>query len=388
MAAFLNEPLESVLERERTALDRVIEAGGGRLILFGAGNNGKRAAGCLRSIGIEPLAFADNAESKWGTSIEGIPVLSPGDAAARFGADAAFIVTIWNSLHRYCLTAQQLKDLGCQIVSPPAPLFWRFSETFLPSLSFDMSHSVFGERGEIERAGLLWSDAESQAEYLAHIQWRATGDPANLPFVTDHPSYFPRDLYRFSDEEVFVDCGAFDGDTMRTFLCTRGMRFRRYHTVEANCEMWPKLIAQIDAMPSDVASRIALHECAVGAERSECRFDSRGGLGAKLSDRGDTLVASMPLDEMLGGEGATFIKMDIEGAEYGALRGARRLIERRRPVLAVCVYHSQSDIWRIPLLVESMVGDYRYYLRTYEGDGFQAVLYAVPNERANNHVEP
>jgi hypothetical protein len=73
--------------------------------------------------------------------------------------------------------------------------------------------------------------------------------------------------------------------------------------------------------------------------------------------------------------------MDIEGAEYDALRGGVNVIRRDRPILAICVYHTQSDIWRIPLLVHSMVPEYKLYLRAYEGDGFQTVMYAVPSER-------
>jgi hypothetical protein len=76
------------------------------------------------------------------------------------------------------------------------------------------------------------------------------------------------------------------------------------------------------------------------------------------------------------------IKMDIEGAEYDALRGGTNVIKRDQPILAICVYHTQSDIWRIPLLIREMLPKHRLYLRGYEGDGFQTVMYAVPLERA------
>jgi len=70
--------------------------------------------------------------------------------------------------------------------------------------------------------------------------------------------------------------------------------------------------------------------------------------------------------------------MDIEGAEFDALRGARKVIERDRPLLAICVYHTQDDIWRIPLLIHEMVPGHHLFLRAYEGDGFQTVVYAIP----------
>ena len=95
------------------------------------------------------------------------------------------------------------------------------------------------------------------------------------------------------------------------------------------------------------------------------------------------MVPSFPISELLNPDTRiTFIKMDIEGAEFDALRGARAAIERHRPVLAVCVYHQQDDLWRLPLLMKEMVPDYRMYLRCHEGDGWQTVAYAVPPERA------
>ena len=78
------------------------------------------------------------------------------------------------------------------------------------------------------------------------------------------------------------------------------------------------------------------------------------------------------------------IKMDIEGAEYDALLGARKVIERDKPILAICVYHTQNDIWRIPLLIREMLPEHKLYLRAYEGDGFQTVAFAVPPHRTLN----
>ena len=93
-------------------------------------------------------------------------------------------------------------------------------------------------------------------------------------------------------------------------------------------------------------------------------------------------VVSLPLTELNRTvRPVTFIKMDIEGAEIDALRGAAEIVRQDKPVLALCVYHLQSDIWKIPLLMRELFHDYRFYLRCYEGDGWQTVAYAVPPSR-------
>src|SRR5208283_3963716 len=103
--------------------------------------------------------------------------------------------------------------------------------------------------------------------------------------------------------------------------------------------------------------------------------------GARLATDGNVVVECIPIDELSPAAAPTFIKMDIEGAELDALEGARRSIQTHRPILSICVYHKQNDLWRIPLFIRTMVEDYRLFLRPHEVDGKELVCYAVPLNR-------
>ena len=138
----LTEPPDAVRSRERTALDALLTEQGGQVVLFGAGSVGTRALTQLRGLGIEPLCFSDNNAARWNTTIDGCTVLAPEDAAARYGANALFLVTIWNAAHWFVETLAQLKGLGCKSISSYSPLFWRFPETFLPCLLNDQPHKL------------------------------------------------------------------------------------------------------------------------------------------------------------------------------------------------------------------------------------------------------
>ena len=71
--------------------------------------------------------------------------------------------------------------------------------------------------------------------------------------------------------------------------------------------------------------------------------------------------------------------MDIEGAEYEALLGLESVLLRDKPHLAISVYHKPDDMWKIGLWLKSLFGDtYNFYLRTYNFQTFDTVLYAVP----------
>ena len=78
-------------------------------------------------------------------------------------------------------------------------------------------------------------------------------------------------------------------------------------------------------------------------------------------------VEIVPLDDEVGDE-ATFIKMDIEGAEQSALLGLEKTISTRHPKLAICTYHGYEDIWKIPVMIDRMYPGYKFYFRHYGGN--------------------
>lgn len=96
---------------------------------------------------------------------------------------------------------------------------------------------------------------------------------------------------------------------------------------------------------------------------------------------GETLVALevTSVDNVLSGNKATFIKMDIEGSELEALKGCRRTIEMYHPKLAVCVYHREEDIFEIPKFILECYQGYRFFLRHYAHSASETVLYAIPD---------
>ncbi len=117
-------------------------------------------------------------------------------------------------------------------------------------------------------------------------------------------------------------------------------------------------------------------------------LSDRGASSTQLVDESDTppdttvksfKVVAAPIDDITDGVAYTHIKMDIEGAEHEALSGAATTIREQHPALAISVYHCPDDLWRLPLLVDSIApGVYDYYLRLEGHWGLETVCYAVP----------
>lgn len=92
---------------------------------------------------------------------------------------------------------------------------------------------------------------------------------------------------------------------------------------------------------------------------------------------GSTVVQVMRLDDILKGYDRLMIKMDIEGAETVVLEGAKNIITNTAPDLAICVYHKDMDMWRIPLMLKEWVPEYKFYMRNHYLNAYETVLYTT-----------
>ena len=106
-------------------------------------------------------------------------------------------------------------------------------------------------------------------------------------------------------------------------------------------------------------------------------FSTNHQAGSSIHPEGDSLIQCVALDDVVFDFAPTFITMDIEGAEIFALRGMRKIIERYHPKLAISVYHNPEHLWKIPLLLQEIAPDYKFYLRNYTSFSFETILYAI-----------
>ncbi len=159
-----------------------------------------------------------------------------------------------------------------------------------------------------------------------------------------------------------------------------GRSFSRIIAFEPDAANYDRLRDYVAALPADVAGKVELAQCAVGAANGRVRFAANGTAASAVGNDGDVEVECVALDALPAANSATYVKMDIEGAEADALAGARRLIQERLPTLAVAVYHRPDDLWRIPQLIRSISAEHRLFLRPHD-HVFDLVCYAVPTSR-------
>jgi len=173
------------------------------------------------------------------------------------------------------------------------------------------------------------------------------------------PDYYDSDIMMCDENEVFVDLGAFNGDSIKDYINTYGA-YKKIYGYEITPTIYKELCNNIS-----IYKHVECRNKAVGESRGIIYVKDKQGGGAsanKIDEKGDIPIQMVSLDEDIQ-EKITFLKMDIEGAEQGALRGAKGHISNSKPKLAICTYHSNSDIWKIPKMIYEMNPEYKFYMR-------------------------
>jgi len=348
------------------------------LILFGSGNLGRKIASYFKERGFKIACFADNNEIKNNTFIDDIIVYTPSIANEKFSKDnPTWVVTIWSPGHSFKKTFEQLNQLGVNNIVPANNIFQIFSEDLLPYYHFEIPDFYYNSSSKIKEAYSYLKDEESKEQFYKHLKVRLGHSFNELPDASTDNQYFPNDIIKLSEPEIFLDCGAFTGDTLNDYLKYAKVPFKKYICLEPDPQ---NLIALNNNIISKNLSNVQVIEIAVGNENAVLKFDATGGGGAGLSATGSINVNCVRIDDFFNEE-FTFIKFDIEGAELSALKGAYNTIQKYKPKLAVCIYHLPNDLWEIILYIKEQFPFYDLSVRTHQFDGLDFVLYAIPNSK-------
>jgi FkbM family methyltransferase len=369
-----NEKLVAEIISKNLIIKNNIEQQG--LILFGSGNLGRRIASYFKDKGYRIECFVDNNQQKNGTTIDDIIVYSPEIAFEKFEKkDLTWIVTIWSPGHSYKQTHKQLLNLGIHKIVPINCIFQIFNKDLLPYYHFQISNYYIEQKAKIIEAFSYLNDEQSREQFYRHLKVRIGYSFNELPDASTDNQYFPNDIIKLTEPEIFLDCGAFTGDTLNDYLKYANVPFKKYICLEPDPQ---NLIALNNNINSKNLTNIEVIEIAVGNENAVLKFDATGGGGAGLSDTGSINVNCVRIDDFFNEE-FTFMKFDIEGAELSALKGAYNTIHKYKPKLAVCIYHLPNDLWEIILYIKEQFPFYDLSVRTHQYDGLDFVLYAIPN---------
>lgn len=196
-------------------------------------------------------------------------------------------------------------------------------------------------------------------------------------YENQYKDYFDLDVVKINNNEVLVDLGAYNGDSILEYLKLYGNNYKKIYAYEITDSTFKELTNNLSKY-----NNIILRNKAISNENTTMYIKENESKDANsISNDGDKLIEVVTLDSDIKDD-ITMIKMDIEGYEYKALEGAREHIIKNKPKLLISVYHNHYDIYRIPLLIKQYNSNYKFYLRYHGNNLFptEVTLIAIYEE--------
>lgn len=177
-------------------------------------------------------------------------------------------------------------------------------------------------------------------------------------------------LNRLDKEYTFYDVGGYDGkSTMEYISHVEG--YRKIYFFEPD-----KVIMEEAKKILINKENIVFIQAGVGAKNEYKNYNAIGGGAGTFLNAGNDVVEVVALDNFVDSH-KSYIKMDIEGYELQALKGAENCIKQYAPLLSISVYHIPGDIHRIIQLILSWEPNYKVYMRHYANSYVDTRVYFV-----------
>lgn len=225
----------------------------------------------------------------------------------------------------------------------------------------------------------ILEDNLSKKCMVAYLNTRISDD---IKYVMDsfqgEQNYFNNDIFKISEAEVYVDVGAYDGDTIKTFLKESGRKYSRIVAIEPNKENFKRLQM---IKKEEQLSNIELFCCGTWSNNTTLY-----SLGIEQNyticeqKHGKEKITVFTLDGILDGCDVTMIKINFLNGVKETLLGAVNTIKRNVPKMAVAVGFDEWAIINIPQILKRINPQYKLYLRFNSAIPAKLILYAMVNK--------
>lgn len=345
-----------------------------QVAIFGAGMYGEIVFKFLKLKGYEVIFFIDQLTEK--KEYMGKPVYRIEDVILKN-------IPIYIGVsHSNLIIEEKLKNSGFSLIIPYFIL--KDEDNSLPPYipdDFDISDDFsYIDNDKVNKVLKFFTDSKSLElyKYILELRRDKTFKEIKSNIFYDPNCYTPKDVpifQRFKKLRI-ADCGAFTGDSILNFLkLKQKVEFialfepipKNLNILHDNIKIFTSKYNEIiiAIFPLGVSEKPGIEEFCDMFSFSRIS-NNKTVITNKIENiKEKYLLPITTLDETLYGSKINFIKMDIEGSEYNAIKGAINLIKDYKPDLAISIYHNPSDLWDIPILIKSINNNYKMYIRSH-----------------------
>ncbi len=325
------------------------------IVMYGMGDGAEKILAIMEKMGIRPAEFMASDEFVRGQSFHGFRVKRMSEIEAQY-QDFLVVICFGSARPEVMERIGQIAE-RYETVAPDVPV--------VGEGLFDSDY-LSDHESDIMTLHPLFADDRSRETFDALLKYRITGDIPVLRSCETEKEEALR-LLKIGTNEIYMDLGAYDGDTVEEFLQLTKKRFEKIYAVEPDRRSYAKLRRRNYPLGSAVFEHYNAAVCREDGPVVFYRKSGRssaltGGLSAKTRGRPET-VEGRSVDSLLGGKKATLIKYDVEGSEEEALLGSVQTIKKYKPRLIVSLYHRTGDLVSLPLMIRKIEPSYKMFLR-------------------------
>ena len=361
---YTNQLIQNIVDKEIYKYN-IIENGFDRgILIHGFGFVGKWAIKYLLDNGIDVKYIVDKNEDKCGKKYMGVEIISPEDKR---------ILDVPNVLITAIHAVEAVKKS------------YNDSYTVMPFLGWYVIRH-YDEYKDVRDNYM--EDEESQITYNAIMYCMLTGDETVCKDVVVGNAYFAIPGFGATggfDNEVFVDAGAYVGDTIERFIWENAGVFKQIYGFEPGTIQCNAIKYRMERLALEwgfekdkvkiVKAGVGEKNCSMYIPADDTVILANTNLNSNKMNENDKVIDIYSLDEYMSGKLVTFIKADVEGMEMQLLRGAKETIKKYKPKMAICVYHYPCDMYEIAKYIKMLDETYKFKLRMHSAHLAEYVLY-------------
>ncbi len=293
-----------------------------------------------------------------------------GNKQMLFPNDIVGVISLFN-IEKNRKAIQKMKNFFNSIGINSIKMLCQFEQFYE---AMDKDNVIDFKSKQITQAYNLLNDPISKSIFMDLLITYGTKKFFSIISQKYQNSYFPPDIQFKKGYKVFLDCGSYDGDTL-TQLNKRNLDSEIIEQAYA-FQPDPNNFEKMLKVSKTVNFKVKPFNCGVYDEQTTLRFHSQG-IGSSISENGTVQIKTVKIDDICLNSQVTFIKMDIQGVQMKALKGAEQTIIKHTPDLAISIYHNITDLWQIINYINSINNKYKYYIRNHSGTYVDTVLYAT-----------
>lgn len=355
-------------EQNLKEIKEIVSDNGGRLMIFGGGVYAKIVSGYLMEHGVDAEIRCVLDDPYVTEEQKNSGVIAFSEYLKEYANEVPLIFGVYD----YRIIQKKREQYVNEI-----PYMYEFHFAVVNNERIDWNREYIEEHWEQFRETYEMLSSEGSRDAMQAYLNAAVADGFHKLFTDfrDEVPYFSNHLSGCKIDRLF-DCGAYDGDSAHDFIDAYP-EYDRIYEFEPDCSNIRKIEERV---VNENIRDLTIVDKGVWSDTTTLCFQAEGKSSSSISDEGEMRIDVIKLDDMYDQfTSNSLIKMDIEGSELEALKGAANVIMDISPSLAICVYHKREDLITIPQFISSLVGTgvYDYHIG-YQGlDLAELVFYAV-----------